>query len=80
MSITIDDAVIRASGKSEAEVRREIALTLYAQDLSTSRSAAAFAQMDELEFLRLCKTRDIAPYYDRDDLREDVATLKELGY
>lgn len=62
-----------------ADLRVELAISLYAQGRLSIGKAQELADMPLWTFRQLLASRRIAPHYDVDDLDEDVLTLKEIG-
>jgi len=60
------------------ELKREIAVFLYAQGRLSIGKAHELADLSLWEFRQLVAFRKISPHYDSTDLDEDVATLREL--
>ncbi len=77
MSIVIPDEVLESAQISEAEMLREIAIMLFAQERFTLAQASRFASMTQLAFQRLLANRQIPLHYDMAELREDVKSLQE---
>jgi predicted HTH domain antitoxin len=55
------------------QLRRELAVALYARGILSFGKARELARMDVYEFGRLLGERQIPRHYDDDDLREDLA-------
>lgn len=79
MPIVIDDDLIEATGLSEQDVRKEIALSLFAAEKLTMGQAVRLSGLDRLSFQQLLAQRRIPLHYGAEDLRQDVATLDEAG-
>lgn len=79
MTITIPDHVLEATHLSEADLLVELGVTLYQQDKLSLTQAAELSGIDREAFQDLLTSRGIELYYDVEDFREDVATLRELG-
>jgi len=80
MAVTIDDAILKAAHLDEQELKREIAVALFAQDRLTLAQASPFAGIPYMDFQALLADREICVHYDVDNLLEDVETLKRLGH
>ena len=80
MSITISDEDIRRSGKTEAQMRREIAVAIYARGLLTRRMATEFAGATEWEFVELCRAGGVEIVQDEEDLKSDLESIKRAGF
>lgn len=79
MSVTINEDVVRATGLSDDELVREVAVMLFAQDRLTLEQAFRLARMDRISFQHLLSSRGIEMHYTVDDLEQDIDTLKQLG-
>lgn len=55
------------------QLRRELAVALYARGILSFGKARELASMDVYEFGSLLGERQIPRHYDDDDLREDIA-------
>ncbi len=62
-----------------AEMKTELAISLYAQGRLSVGKARELADMSLWEFRQLLAFRRISPHYDESDLNDDMATLQELG-
>lgn len=78
-TLEIPQTVLDAAQMSAQELRRELALTLYAQHRLSLGKARELAGLSLWEFRQWLATRRIEAHYDADDLRDDLATLRELG-
>jgi predicted HTH domain antitoxin len=78
VTIQIPDDIMRATHMSADELRREIAVMLFAQEKLMLGQAAELAEMGQLEFQRLLAGRGISVHYDVEDLQEDLKTLDRL--
>ena len=76
--LIIDDEFVQATQKSEQELRVEIALLLYAQEMLSFGQACKLAGIDSVEFEQLLFTRKIPSTYSEQDLDSDLATLGQL--
>ena len=63
---------------SEQEMKRELALSLYAARKLTVVQAADVAQLGLFEFQALLRDRRIPQHYDSNDLDQDLQALREL--
>lgn len=72
MVITVPDV-----GLTEQELRQELAVALFQQNLATLAKAADVAGMTRLDFQRLLAARQIPVHYEIDDLAHDVQGLYE---
>ncbi len=78
MSLIIPDEILHATHMTEAELRQEMAVWLYAEEKLTSGQASKFAGMSIPQFLALLKEKSIQPHYGVEDFNEDMATLENL--
>ena len=78
MSLTIPDEVLHAAQVSEQELKRDIAVMLYAAGRLSTGKAAELAGMGYAEFQHLLATRDVPSNYDLTDLEQDLRSIREL--
>ena len=78
-TLEIPQGILDAAHLSLADLRRELALTLYAQQGLPLGQARELAGLTLWEFRQWLATRRIEAHYDATDLQEDIATLRELG-
>ena len=79
VSIEIPRTVLHAAKISVSEVRRELAITLFAQGKLSFGKARELAELPVLAFQYLLAGRDIPIHYDVEEYEEDLATLAQLG-
>jgi len=79
MPVTTDDALLRAAHLDEQELKREIAVALFAQDRLTLGQASKLAGVGQLDFQAILSDRNIPLHYGVEEYREDVETLRRLG-
>ena len=79
MPLVVDDEFVRASGLSEAEMRRELAILLYREDRLSLGQASRLAQLPQARFLEVLSERRVPVHYGVTELERDVATLRRLG-
>ena len=83
MPVTVSDELLQTAKLSAADLRLEIAVTLFQQDRLTLGQAAAFAGLGQLDMQRTLASRRIQLHYGIEDLEQDLATaerrLKEGG-
>ena len=60
------------------DLKRELAVSLYAQGRLPVGKAREFADMPLWEFRQLLALRHIPPRYDADDLTDDLVTIEWL--
>ena len=77
--MVISDEVLQSAHVSEAEVRAEIALSLFAQDRLTLSQAARLADLAQLDFQGLLASREIPIHYGIAELEDDLKTLDSLA-
>lgn len=77
MPLTVSDELLQTVHLSEAELLREIAVTLFQQDRLTLGQAAAFAGLTQLDLQRILASRQIPLHYGLEDLEHDLATVRE---
>jgi len=76
MPLIVSDELLQASHLSEAELLREMAVTLFQQDRLTLGQAAAFGGVTQLDMQRILAARQIPLHYGREDLEHDLATVR----
>ena len=69
----------RARGELSQELRKHLAVALYAQGIITLGSAAVLAEMSYYDFWQYLARFDLGPRYTDQHLEEDLETLRELG-
>lgn len=62
--IVIDDAYIKATGYTEAQLKMEIAVMLFAKEKLSLRKAASMAGVHWLNFMKELDRREIPLHYD----------------
>ncbi len=78
-TLEIPQAVLDAAQMSAHDLRRELALTLYAQRRLSLGKARELAGLSLWEFRQWLATRRIEAHYDADDLQDDLDALRALG-
>lgn len=78
-TLEIPQAVLDAAQMDVRDLRRELALALYAQRRLSLGKARELAGLSLWEFRQWLATRRIEVHYDTTDLQEDIQTLRELG-
>lgn len=78
MVVTLPDNIEALQRMSEAEIKRELALSLYAACKLTLVQATDLGQLSLFEFQALLRDRRIPQHYDETDLDQDLAALREL--
>jgi predicted HTH domain antitoxin len=77
-ALHIPQDILDSSRLTLSELKVEIAVYLYAQGRLSIGKARELADMSLWEFRQLLALRRIPPHYDRVDLDEDMATLREM--
>lgn len=80
MHLSIPETLVHAMGLGEADLLAELALALYARRKLSMGQASRLARLSQAEFIDLMGERGVPLNYDLAEFREDVATLKRLGY
>ncbi|MBL8253564.1 MAG: UPF0175 family protein [Candidatus Competibacter sp.] len=78
-TLEIPQEVLDAAQMNTQDVRRELALALYAQQRLSLGKARELAGLTLWEFRQWLATRRIEAHYDETDLQDDLATLRALG-
>ncbi len=78
MQITID--LPDALQITEAELRTELAISLFQQERITLGTASQLAGLHQIEFQQLIASRGICVHYDVEDLEQDLKSLREYGW
>ncbi len=78
MRITLPDNIPALERMSEQELRRELAVALYAARKLTLVQAVDVAATSLFEFQALLRDRRIPQHYDEADLEQDLIALREL--
>ena len=79
-TLEIPQGVLDAAQMNTHELRRELALALYAQRRLSLGKARELAGLSLWEFRQWLGLRRIEAHYDVADLQDDIATLRELGH
>jgi predicted HTH domain antitoxin len=58
----------------------ELAVTLFQQERITLGTASQLAGLHQIEFQQLIASRGICVHYAVKDLKEDIASLREVGW
>jgi len=78
-TLEIPQDVLDAAQMNTQDVRRELALALYAQRRLSLGKARELAGLSLWEFRQWLGLRRIEAHYDADDLQDDLAALRALG-
>ncbi len=65
---------------SEADLRTELAISLFQQERITLGTASQLAGLHQIEFQQLLASRGICMHYDVEDLEQDLKSLHEEGW
>lgn len=79
IQIDIPEDVLDSARLSVAELKIEIAATLYTSGRLSIGKARELAGMSLWQFRQLLASRGIPPHFDEHDLLEDIQTLRKLG-
>jgi predicted HTH domain antitoxin len=76
LQILISDSIMQAlrlpEQRVEEELRRELAIALYTQDILTFGKARELAEMDKYEFGQLLAHRQVVRHYGFEELNDDL--------
>ena len=76
MQLSIPESIIQSirlpEGRIEAELLKELALALYAQELLSFGKARELANLDHWQFSQLLGERNIPRHYSETELTEDL--------
>lgn len=78
-TLEIPQDVLDAAQMNTHDLRRELALALYAQNRLSLGKARELAGLSLWEFRQWLGLRRIEAHYDTGDLQDDIETLRELG-
>jgi predicted HTH domain antitoxin len=78
MQITIE--LPDALELTEADLRAELAISLFQQERITLGTASQLAGLHQIEFQQLIARRGIPIHYDIEDLEQDLNSLREEGW
>jgi predicted HTH domain antitoxin len=79
VAIDIPREILHAARISPAEVRRELAVLLFAQGRLSFGKARELAEMTHWQFQQLLASRAIPLHYDLDEYQQDLKTLRDAG-
>ena len=79
MTIVIPDEILRATQMTEHELVQALAVTLFQKQRLSLGQASRLAGMSQWDFRGLLAAQDIPLHYDVAELKQDLATLRELG-
>ena len=78
MTVTLSDELLRSAHINEAELKAELAVTLFQQDRLTLGQASSLAGIPQLDFQRLLASRRIPIHYDDEAMEEDLQRVRGL--
>ena len=78
MPVILPDDLLQSAKMTEAELKAELALTLFQQERLTLRQAAALAGTAQLDFQRLLASRQIPLHYGIEAMEQDLERVKSL--
>jgi predicted HTH domain antitoxin len=78
MTVTLPDGIPALQQMTEAELKRELALALYAARRITLVQAADLGTLNLFEFQALLRDRRVPQHYDESDFQKDLTVLREL--
>lgn len=78
MQITIE--LPDALELTEADLRTELAISLFQQERITLGTASPLAGLHQIEVQRLISSRGIPIHYDVSDLEQDLNSLRKEGW
>lgn len=80
ITINIPDEIAQNKSLSQADWLREVAVSLFQQELITLGTASHIAGMQQLEFQGLLFDRGISLHYDIDDYKADIESLRSNNW
>jgi predicted HTH domain antitoxin len=78
MSITLPDDPLASAGITEAELKAELAITLFQQERLTLGQAALLADVPQFAFQRLLADRRIPIHYGAEEMEDDLQRARDL--
>ncbi len=79
MALIISDQFIKATHKTEEELRMELAIFFYTELKMSAGKCGSFVNMSRMEFMEELGKRKIPQNYDINDLKRDLQTLEMLN-
>jgi predicted HTH domain antitoxin len=76
--VTVSKELQLATHLSAQEIRRELAISLYAQGKLSAGKARELAEMNVIEFQCLLGAHDVSISYGVEDFQDDLATIQQL--
>jgi predicted HTH domain antitoxin len=78
MTITIPDHLLQQSGHTEAQVRLQVAISLFQADIFTLAQAARMAGLPRIAFQQELAKRQIPLHIGEEEVQQDLETLRRL--
>ena len=78
MAAVLTEKDLQGTGLTPDELRREVAVWLFAEDRLTLGQAARLAQLSQAAMMRLLGQRGISLRYGAEDFEQDMRTLREV--
>ncbi len=78
-TVEISQDILDSARLTIADLKTELAVSLYAQGRLSIGKARELAELSLWEFRQLLGFRHISPHYDECDLAKDVKALQEFG-
>jgi len=78
MTVTLPENIPALQNMTEADVKRELALSLYAARRITLIQGVDLSSMGFFDFQAALRDRQIPQHYDESDFEKDLVTLREL--
>ena len=79
MALVISDQFIKATQKTEDELRMDLAIFFYTELKMPPGKCGSFVNMTRMAFLEEIGKRKIAHHYEVADLKNDIKTLEMLN-
>ena len=79
MTVTLPDGLLESTKLTEAELVRELALTLFQSERLTLGQAAQLCALRQLDFQRLLASRRIPIHYGPEEMRQDLRRVESLA-
>ena len=78
MAAVLTEKDLQGTGLTPDELRREVAVWLFAEDRLTLGQAARLAQLSQAAMMRLLSERNTSLHYGAEDFEQDMRTLREV--
>jgi len=79
ITFEIPQDILDSARLTPAQMKIELAVSLYAQGRLSSGKARELTDLSLWEFRQLLASRQIAVHYDLNDLNDDMVTFGDLG-